>query len=618
MRWPLVVIGVTALAAAGALYFTVNNLRINTYPGNVLSDELPWRQDNIAYEKAFPQSRDSIVIVVEGATPDQTRDAAAQLSRRLSEDTRHFEWVFFPQESTFFRESGLALRGPPRPGEPCPAVSRRCNPFCRRCPPIPACGGSSPCCTRAMKEDKAGELELGNVFGSIAGAIRGYLHGSSAHLSWIELMSGKKTEPQDRRVLIEVMPRVEFDSMIPGQDLKDAIGHAAAALNLERNGVTIRLTGEGALSLDELRSASIGAQIASVGSFIGVSLVMLIGLRSVWLVVTVQIALVLGLIFTAAFAALALGELNLISVAFSVMYIGIGADYAIYLCLRYRELARTSLRHRGALKKAVRHVAGSLEIGTLTTAIGFFCFVPTSYAGVAELGIISGVGMFISLFVTLAILPAMLSLRRPVRYQGRHFRPRPLPRFAIAAMAFPMRHSRWVLMSCCGLAVLALWTLQSAQFDHNPLNLQDPNAESVQAFRELLRDGRNSPWSLSVLASNAEEAAGFKQRLETLPVVDKVLTLEDFVPADQDEKLAVIDQLALTLGPDLSRPAVRPPPTDDEKTNALRSFLATLSGYLSAQPRGSRCPSGCRAAGRAHPTRFTHRLIAAGSERSRP
>ncbi|MCU0973009.1 MAG: MMPL family transporter [Burkholderiales bacterium] len=583
MRWPLLVIGIAGLAAGGALYFTVNTLRINTYPGNVLSDDLPWRQDLIAYDKAFPQSRDSIVIVIDGATPDQARDAAARLYQQLSKDKRNFEWVFFPQESRFFREGGLLFENLPDL-ETLSSRLAQVQPFLSEVSTDRSVRGLFSLLQRAMKEDKAGELELGNVFGSIAGAIRGYLEGSSAHLSWIELMSGKKSAPQDRRALIEVMPRIEFNSLAPSQDSLEAIQRAAAAVKLEHSGIEIRLTGEGALSLDELRSASLGAQMASIGSFLGVSLVMLIGLRSFWLVLSAQIALVLGLVFTAAFAALALGELNLISVAFSVMYIGLGADYAIYLCLRYRELARASLSHRSALNRAVRHVAGSLEIGTLTTAIGFFCFVPTSYAGVAELGIISGVGMFISLFVTLAILPALLSLRRPVRYRGRHLRPAQLPRFAIAAMAFPMRHSRWVLAACCVLAVLAVWALRFAQFDQNPLDLQDPQAESVQAFRELLRDSRNSPWSLAVLARNADEAGRLKQQLEELPLVDGVRTLDDFVPADQSAKLAVIDQLGLTLGSDLGNPTARPQPTSEQEENALRTFLATLSAYLSANP----------------------------------
>lgn len=308
-----------------------------------------------------------------------------------------------------------------------------------------------------------------------------------------------------------------------------------------------------------------------------------------------QISLILGLIFTAAFAAFFLGELNLISVGFSVMYIGIGADYAIYLCLRYRELAAHSVNHRSALKRTVRHVGGSLEIGTLTTAIGFFCFIPTSYRGVAELGIISGAGMFISLFVTLGILPAFLVLYRPVRFLGHHDAGhKPMPGWLQSFLAFPLRHSLAVLIIGTIIALLAAIQLGFASFDKIPLDLQDPSAESVQTFRELLRDKSKSPWALAALVKNQEEATAIKAKLEALPVVDKALTLDDFVPKNQDEKLDLIDQLALTLGPELESAGTKAPPSPDEEATALRQFLATLTAYLASRPDADDAPASFR------------------------
>ena len=548
MRHAVAVIFLSIAAAASALYYTVNNLRINTYPGNVLSDELPWRQDKLAYEKAFPQFRDSIVIVLDAPTVDQARDAASRLYHRLSEDSRHFEWIFYPPENRFFRENGL-LFNDINDLEKLSDHLAKVQPFLSEVSTDQSLRGTFKLLDQALQEENRGKIDLSYVFDRVAKSIRRYLDGSIIPLSWIEIMSGEDAKAEDKRILMEAMPRIEYSSLAPGEDMMMSIRKAAEDLHLAENGVTMQLSGAAALSIDELKSASVGAQMASLGSFIGVSLVMLIGLRSLWLVVAVQIGLVLGLIFTAAFAAAFLGQLNLISVAFSVMYIGIGADYAIYLSLRYRELAARSVSHRSALKRAVRHVGGSLEIGTLTTAIGFFCFIPTSYRGVAELGIISGAGMFISLFVTLAILPAFLVLRRPIRLFGpHHAQQEQQPGFFQDLLTFPVRHSRVVLSVSAIIAILAVVQLRFASFDTNPLNLQDPTAESVRTFRELLRDSRNSPWSLAALTKDPAEAAALKAKLEDLAVVDKVLTLNDFVPKDQDEKLEMIDQLALTLG----------------------------------------------------------------------
>ena len=605
MRHSVAVILLSFLAAAGALYYTINTLRINTYPGNVLSDELPWRQDKLAYERAFPQFRDSLVIVLDAPTVDQARDAAARLYQRLSADSAHFDWIFYPPESAFFRQNGLLFKDTAELDDLYVHLAK-VQPFLAEVSGDQSVRGTLNLLGRVLTDGKDAGLEFGSVFDRIAGTLRSDLAGAPIPLSWIEVMSGKDANPRDRRVLMEVMPKIEYSSLAPGEELIASIRKTGEELGLAQSGVTLRISGAAALSVDELKSASVGAQMASLGSFLGVSLVMLVGLRSLWLVVAVQIGLVLGLIFTAAFAAFALGQLNLISVAFSVMYIGIGADYAIYLSLRYRELAARSDSHRSALKRAVRHVGGSLEIGTLTTAIGFFCFIPTSYRGVAELGIISGAGMFISLFVTLAILPAFLGLRRPVRHQGPHAGHAPPPRLVQNLLSFPLRHSRGVVIGGLVLAAAAAVQLQFARFDRNPLNLQDPAAESVRTFRELLKDSRHSPWSLAALAKDPAEAAAIQAKLKGLPTVDKVLTLNDFVPEEQDEKLDLLDQLALTLGPELAATAAKSPPSPAEEAAALRQFLAKLSAYLAANPEAADAPAGFRLA--VELARFLERL----------
>jgi hypothetical protein len=317
---------------------------------------------------------------------------------------------------------------------------------------------------------------------------------------------------------------------------------------------------------------------------------MIIGLRSGWLVLATLSALVLGLIFTAFFATVAIGELNLISVAFAVMYIGLGADYAIYLCLRYKELAADNSDHRAALSQAVRHVGGSLGLCTLTTSIGFFAFVPTSYRGVAELGIISGAGMFISLFVTLVILPTILTLRRPSQRRVAGVR---MPAAVQSILAAPLTHPRIVVGVAAVLALASLVLIPRARFDHNPLNLQDQHVESVQTYKDLLAQNGRSPWSIVALAKDDADAAAIAKKVAALPSVDEIRTINDFVPADQDTKLMLVSDLALTLGTDLD-PSLNPsaePPSPEENVAALRNTafsteeLARIDTIAAALPK---------------------------------
>src|SRR5690606_10803158 len=115
---------------------------------------------------------------------------------------------------------------------------------------------------------------------------------------------------------------------------------------------------------------------------------------------------VVGLSFTAAFAAATVGRLNLLSVAFAVLYIGLGVDYITHVVLRVKELGAAGVALDDAIRRGTEEVGGSLALCAVTTSVAFFAFMPTSFAGVRELGLISGTGVLVSLLVAVVALPA--------------------------------------------------------------------------------------------------------------------------------------------------------------------------------------------------------------------
>jgi len=175
-------------------------------------------------------------------------------------------------------------------------------------------------------------------------------------------------------------------------------------------GLRVRLTGPVALEYEELVSVARGATLAAVLALVMVSVVLRVGLGSTRLVLVSIATLIAGLVVTAAFAAATVGDLNLISIAFVVLYIGLGFDYCIHLCLRYRELREQDTPHAPALEQAVSDVGSSLVLCAITSSVGFFAFYPTTFKGVSELGFISGSGMWIALFLSLSLLPVLLTL----------------------------------------------------------------------------------------------------------------------------------------------------------------------------------------------------------------
>jgi hopanoid biosynthesis associated RND transporter like protein HpnN len=235
----------------------------------------------------------------------------------------------------------------------------------------------------------------------------------------------------------------------------------------------------------------------------------------------------------------------MISVAFAELFIGLGVDVGIHFCMRSRERLAEGRGHFDALDDTARDVGPSLSLCAFTTAIGFFAFAPTSFVGVAELGIISGGGMIISLISTLTLLPALLSLP-PLPSASPDL---PAPVWSGRLVELPVRHPRAVRAIALVLGLGSVALLPQARFDNNPLNVRDPGSESVKTLRELLESGKRSPWSLNALTPDLASARTLAEELRALPGVERVVTLADFVPEEQDAKLSIIEDLSLFLAP---------------------------------------------------------------------
>ena len=346
-------------------------------------------------------------------------------------------------------------------------------------------------------------------------------------------------------------PSLDNASFARGRPSLSVVENAIATLRTEPagQGVTARITGDMALRQTELDTVAGSAGIASVLSFLLVSVVLIAGMRSGRLIGAVMGTLVAGLLLAAAVATLSVGQLNLISVTCAVMFFGLGDDFGSHLSLRYQEELRRGLSPVAAVVAASVGVGPALTLSTLCAAIGFMSFVPTDYLGLAEFGIISGLGMFVALAISLTLLPALIVLLKPgpgaaaMQTEDRGF------------AVWVERHSRRILIVSGIAAIGSLLALPLVRLDVNPLNLQDETAEAVRTYRDLASRPETSPYSINILAPNLDAARSMVPTLQGLPEVGGVRTLASYVPDDQDAKLAIIGDMALLLGPSLYTPS---------------------------------------------------------------
>jgi uncharacterized protein len=575
---PLPFFVVSIVMAAGALAVTLQHLRIDTSTTEMISPEVPFRRNQAAFQRAFPEFADTIVAVIEGPVPERVEQAASALADELRA-SEHFTAVDYPAGDPFFARHGLLYL----PLEELAALTDRlaaAQPLLAALAADPSLRGLADFLSLAFGYQSAASKpasELDGILSALAGVVEAQLAGQFGELSWQSALAGERPATPGREVVI-AQPRLDYGSMAPAAAAIAALRAEAADLGIAtEHGVRLNLTGAAVLDAEELESVSSGALLASVLTTVAVAALLVWGLRSLRLIAATLLTLAVGLILTACFATLSIGRLNLLSITFAVLFVGLGVDFGIHFVLRFQEALAGELRKRAALRAATAGVGGPLSLSALCAGCGFLAFVPTDYRGLAELGIISTAGMAIAWLASLTLLPALLAMLRPQLQ----------PVESRRASRRRLRHPGLVVIIAALAGVASLPALSAVSFDFNPLNLKDPETESMRTFDRLAADPATSPQVIDVLVPSLAQADALAARLEALDEVGEALTLSSFVPRAQDEKLEMIDSLAFYLGPALAPAAGATSPTPQQRRAAfteLRALLADRSAGPGAAP----------------------------------
>lgn len=588
LAWLVVTLAIVLTSLSG--WYVATHLTIDTDTEDMLSAELPFRQDAIRLKQAFPQLSDLIVIVIDGETADQADDAALALAMALRDRKGLFRTIFDPRGDKFFRQNGLLFLDEDKLTD---LVDRLASAqvFLGKLSRDPSLRGLLDVLTLALdnKDEAVSQDELNRVLLAIADAVAAEKAGTRYVVSWQDLLYGGGGSASDGRRLVVVQPSLDFASLQPAKEAMAAIRADADRLGLNPEaGIRIRLTGSAPLEQEELQSVAEGMGLAGLISLTLVLILLFAGLRSARLVGAVLVTLIMGLVWTAAFATLAVGQLNLISVAFAVLFIGLSVDFGIHFVLRVREEMAVAESGGDAMRHAAWDIGGALTLCAVAAAISFFSFLPTDYVGLAELGVIAGSGMFIALFANLTVLPACLAI----------FAPRVTARTASLVITrkqsvpWQVRHARKICVCAVVFAITAAISVPFARFDFDPMNLRDRSTESVQTLMDLTGNTDRAPYTADVLVADQSAARAIIDRLEALPTVDAVLSIDRLIPGGQEDKLAAIESAAFLLLPSLqSKKAM--PPTAEERRKAFADFRATIEKHhatMAGAPDGAAAP----------------------------
>ena len=563
------------LAALGAA-FAATHFRMTTDTAELISPQVDWRRHERAMDAAFPQFSQVMLVVVDGQTPELAEDAAAKLSAKMTADTAHFRAVRRPDGGDFFAREGL-LFGSVAEVRSATEALVRAQPLLGPLAADPSLHGvARALATMAdgVDRNQATLADAGPAMRGMTQAIDDRLAGKPAAFSWQRLFaSGGQTPPT--RKLILANPVLDYSSLMPGE----AASHAVAAAGRALPGVTVRVTGDVALADEEFATLqeNIGAvAIVMLGAML---LTLWLGTRSVKLVAAIVGTIAAGLIVTTALGLAAIGRLNLISVAFIPLFVGLGVDFGIQICVRLQAERADGASVADALRRAATALGAPLTLAAAAIVLAFGAFLPTAYIGVAELGVIAAIGMVVALALSVTLLPALIVLFGP----GAPRREVGLPQLA-RADGWLARHRRAVLIAFGVSMALSIVSLLWVRFDFNPLHLRDRQAPAMRALADLTRDPNATPNTIGILAPDPASARATAAKLARLPEVAQVVTLDSFVPEDQPAKLALLSDASLLLDVTLNPFDLEPPPNDAETVAALATTAARLRTTAAAHP----------------------------------
>lgn len=595
-RYPLrtlIFAGVLAMVSVG---LAARCLRLQTSRADLISPQSEYHRHWLDYTKEFGDQED-VVVVVEGSGPEAVSPVAAKIAEAVARQGQFFKAVLHEVDLSRLRSKGLyyltvdqlqsieqsldeaAAALEERRGR---AAALGAAGAVRLPPPVPSAGALS------------GGLSGGAVPPSGPGDSAALLPGAFTDVDVALPVDGPLARAMLTRngrmafVLLRFAKDKE-EQFARNSDAIDALRRILAHVKERHPEVKIGLTGLPVIENDEMRASESSSSRASVFAMVGVIFVFVVGFGGLRHPLLANAALFCGMLWSLGFTTLAVGRLNILSIAFAAILIGQGADFGIYYIARYLQLRKaTALPAAEALIETGRTAGPSIADGALGTAAAFFMAGLTDFMGVAELGVIAGGGLILCWLSTMIVLPAMVRLVDGNRFCRRL--PEPLDLF----QWFRPLYARPRLTLAATVAVTLVLTLGMSRlwYDHNLFNLQPAGLEGIELERKLVAESDQAVYYALSVADSREEVQARKERFLALQSVDRVEEIASALPSDEEAKrplIARIHRRVTGLGARLdaagaARGAGATPAPDQNGAAVLAGRLAALGEVCNPEP----------------------------------
>ena len=542
-----------------SIYSTVNFLGVNTDSSKMLSPALGFQQKTHAFNENFPSIKNSLVVLVRSHVSDAANEAASKIAAAIKDDP-NLTNVFSPATSDFFLQNGLLYKDEETLEAELDQLNKSASLLAslRETPTFDNFFHSLFTAEELAEQADFDREFLDDFYRDVTKTIEARENGEVLPLSWAKASGtdtgstdgeGSESNADDEIVqrLLYAAPVFDFKAIQPAKAAITALQTVIDELDPDLKALTtIGITGDPALRFEELKSVSNGIALSLGLSFLMVAVLLWVAFRSTRGVALTFVALISALILTTGFAAIFFGDLNLVSVAFIVLLVGLGLDFTIHALAHLEdENQETTFKTLTAMGGGI---GGALLLSALTTALAFLSFAPTDFVGMAQLGVLGAVGVLVAFTVSVTLVPALITVfpwfeHFAIKSKDAEQASAPKSGFVhIIQVGRPVLATLLVLLSLGSLFVIS-----EVRFDADPVALRDPNSSSMKTLGLLHERIETAPYRLSLMRSSLEEADKTAQAVKALDTVHSARTLSNLVPQNQDEKFEILDLSFATL-----------------------------------------------------------------------
>jgi len=493
------------LAAIG-FWLSASFLGVNTDTSEMIDAGVPYRVAQTEFEKVFPNINAQILVIVRAESADALSIYSEDLASALKQSKNVKDVTHLPSDP-FFQKNGLLYLETNELEDQLSQLTEAA-PLIERLALSPKTGTLFDALAQVAEQDTPPE-NAEALFKSVAQTLEANIQGQRQPLSWQSAFGDMETTLH--QTVIAIDPVLDHTRVRPAATVQEQIDREIITTSERTNiNADVFITGDPVLRSDELKSVSQGIGLAFLISFVVVGAILCVGLRSPLLVVFVLLSLIISILITSGIAALIYGQLNLVSIAFTVLMVGLGVDFAIHLLMTLQSKRQAGLSVPAAFYRTSRGIGTALVLTAPSTALAFLAFVPTKFIGISQLGVVAAIGVTIAFLVATSLLTAIFSFL-PVKASGAQYTAEPATR----ATHSQKQHNALAL-GIILLGLLALTLMPRAKFDADPMALRDQNASSVKAFELLFDKAETVPYRLSLLVEDPEstEALSDKKKLE--------------------------------------------------------------------------------------------------------